>query len=85
VNAFHVGPWVANDPATAKRLLFALLQSRKPERVFVDILEPNLNVRPMLESMGFCLQRPYIRMYKGHNDYPGKPELIYSLSGPELG
>ncbi|MBN2328514.1 MAG: GNAT family N-acetyltransferase [Candidatus Omnitrophica bacterium] len=84
-NAFHVGPWAADDPETAKRLLAALLQTRRPQRVFVDILEPNPYVRPMLENMGFHQQRPFIRMYKGKNDYPGKPELIYALSGPELG
>lgn len=84
-NAFHIGPWVANDPDTANQLLRSLLQDRRPDRVFVDIIEPNPHVRSMLESMGFREQRPFIRMYKGENKNPGKPEFVYSLSGPELG
>lgn len=84
-HAFHIGPWAANDPETARRLLACLLGIRKPDRVFIDILEPNPHVRSLLESIGFQQQRPFIRMYKGRNFHPGKPELIYGMSGPELG
>jgi len=84
-NAFHIGPWVADDASTAQSLLNTVISHRKPERIFIDIIEPNINVRNMLQKMAFKEQRPFIRMYKGVNDNPGKPELIYGLSGPELG
>ncbi len=85
VHAFHVGPWVAREERTARNLLYTLLYRRRPGRVFVDIVEPNAYVLPMLEGLGFRLQRPFIRMYKGENTHPGKPEWIYGISGPELG
>jgi len=84
-NAFHIGPWTATNTDCGKRLLFAMLQRRQPERTFIDIVEPNLHAIPMLESLGFAFQRPFIRMFKGRNDYPGLPEFVYGMSGPELG
>ncbi len=83
--AFHVGPWVANDPDTAQKLLSHLIAVRQPQRLFLDILEPNPHVQPMLTELGFKKQRPFIRMFKGVNTHPGTPEIIYSISGPELG
>ena len=84
-HAFHIGPWVAEDPDCAARLLITVLQKRRPEKVFVDIVEPNPHVRTFLEKIGFREQRPFIRMFKGNNRHPGCPERIYGLSGPELG
>ncbi|MGI6454194.1 MAG: GNAT family N-acetyltransferase [bacterium] len=85
VNAFHVGPWVADDPETAKALLYTCLVQRRAELVFIDIIEPNPYALPILAELGFTLQRPFVRMYKGNNSHPGEPQLVYSLSGPELG
>lgn len=85
VNAFHLGPWVCNDLATARQLLQACLQQRKPEMVFVDTLEPNPNAKALLVECGFQLQRPFIRMYRGVNTHPGRPENVFGMSGPELG
>ena len=84
-NAFHIGPWVADDPETARALFLQMIQTRKPDRIFLDIIDPNPHVLAILESLGFQKQRPFIRMYRGENKYPGTPEKVYSLSGPELG
>lgn len=84
-HAFHIGPWVAEDPQSARCLLDTLLDFRKPERVFVDILHPNPFATVLLESRGFRPQRPFIRMFRGANRFPGMPERIYGMSGPELG
>ncbi len=84
-NAFHIGPWVANDPEAAQALLFKLIRVRNPHRTFIDIIDPNPHSQHMLETLGFIQQRPFIRMYRGKNPSPGIPELVYSLSGPELG
>ncbi len=85
LRAFHIGPWVAEEPEVAAALLSTLWQQRQPERVFIDVPNPNPHVRPLLEGLGFRQQRPFIRMYLGENRHPGKPELIYALSGPEVG
>lgn len=84
-NAFHIGPWVADSPETARLLVLSVIDQRRPERIFIDIVEPNPHVRSLLESMGFQQQRPFIRMFKGENKYPGQPEFVYGMSGPELG
>lgn len=83
--AFHVGPWVAQSKEIAENLFSFLLHQRKPENVFVDIVEPNHNVLSILNQYDFNLQRSFIRMYKGKNRCPGTPHLIYGMSGPELG
>lgn len=84
-HAFHIGPWVAEDPKSARCLLDSLLDSRKPERIFVDIVHPNPHATVLLESCGFRQQRPFIRMFRGVNKHPGAPERVYGMSGPELG
>lgn len=85
MNAFHPGPWAAEDATIAHSLLSTLLTQREPERVFIDIVAPNPLIRSMLESMGFREQRPFIRMYRGENRHPGDPKRVYAMSGPELG
>ncbi len=84
-NAFHVGPWVADEPEMAVDLFHMLISTRNPQRVFIDILDPNPHIHTILESFGFHQQRPFIRMYRGKNLWPGIPELIYGITGPELG
>lgn len=84
-NAFHIGPWVATNSQVARQLLAVMLMNRKPDKVFVDIVEPNPYSLNIIEQLGFQQQRPFIRMYKGKNTHPGQPELIYGISGPELG
>ncbi|MBD3268204.1 GNAT family N-acetyltransferase [bacterium] len=83
--AFHIGPWVATSPTAALNLLQTCMLERQPERIFIDIIEPNPHALNMLSNLGFTLQRPFIRMFRGQNADPGKPELVYSMSGPELG
>ncbi|RJP21268.1 MAG: N-acetyltransferase [Candidatus Omnitrophota bacterium] len=84
-HAFHIGPWAAEDADTARALLDRMIHYRKPQRTFIDIIDPNPHSRSLLESYGFQQQRPFIRMFRGKNDFPGIPELIYGISGPELG
>ena len=85
VHAFHIGPWVAYEAEDAVRLLHTMLHHHPAPRIFIDVLEPNPHVRVLLAEMGFRMQRSFIRMVLGPNDHPGKPHLVYSLSGPELG
>lgn len=84
-HAFHIGPWVAVHESAARQLLVQCLLDRKPETVFIDTIEPNPFVKPMLHKLGFTQQRSFIRMYRGMNQQHGHPQFVYGMSGPELG
>lgn len=83
--AFHPGPWVAKSLDVAVSLLCQLMHTREPKNSYLDILDENSAICLFLEKNGFKKQRPFIRMFLGENTYPGKPEWIYGMSGPELG
>ena len=85
LNAFQIGPWIATDPHTAEQLFDVVLNALDGEPVFVDVPLVNPHVVTMVESRGFELQRPFIRMHLGGNPHPGRPELVYATSGPETG
>jgi hypothetical protein len=38
-----------------------------------------------LASVGFIEQRPFYRMYRGANRFPGQPEKQFAILGPEFG
>ena len=83
--ADHLGPWVAQDEASARRLLDEfLLRSRSP-RAFVDGMKSSSWAVTLLRERGFQLSRPLTRMYRGRNDFPGRPELQGAILGPEFG
>lgn len=84
-DAEHIGPWIAQDREVAETLLLTRLASCAGKRVFVDTLDPCPDSAEILRGLGFDIQRPFIRMYQGPNNYPGRPEHAYGLSGPELG
>ena len=84
-DAEHIGPWVAKDRDVAEDLLLTRLADCTGERVFVDTVDPCPASSAILDNLGFKIQRPFIRMYRGPNNYPGQPEYIYGISGPELG
>ena len=83
--AAYVGPWVASDPETAAALWDWALAVVSGLPVFVDIPLPNPHVLQLLRGYGFEKQRPFIRMYRGENLSPGRPELQYGIFGVEVG
>jgi GNAT superfamily N-acetyltransferase len=83
--ADHLGPWVAQDEASARRLLDAFLQCSRQELVFVDVMRPSPWAIPLLAEHGFEYVRPLTRMYRGRNDFPGRPGLQGAILGPEFG
>jgi GNAT superfamily N-acetyltransferase len=83
--ADHFGPWVAKDEETAERLLDRFLDQSSRETVVTDCSKTNPFVRRLLEDRGFEYARPLTRMFRGRNEYPGRPELVCSILGPEFG
>lgn len=83
--ADHLGPWMANDGATARSLLETFLARSSRETIVVDCLKSKNIGAPLLGSYGFTYSRPLTRMYRGPNDYPGRPEHLCAILGPEFG
>jgi GNAT superfamily N-acetyltransferase len=83
--ADHLGPWMAKDAATARKLLELFLTRSSREVVVVDCLNANSFAGDLLKSFGFSYSRPLTRMYRGANDYRGRTELLCAILGPEFG
>ena len=83
--ADHLGPWMARDESTARALLEEFLRQSSRETVFVDAMKSNQWATALLRAHGFEFSRPLTRMFRGRNDYPGRPELLGAILGPEFG
>jgi GNAT superfamily N-acetyltransferase len=83
--ADHLGPWMARDATVAGELLDEFLQRSGREKVFVDALKARRFVSELLQVRGFKVSRPLTRMVRGPNQYPGRPDLLCAILGPEFG
>ena len=83
--ADHLGPWVASSALAARAVLQCFLTASQRETVFVDVMKDNTWAPDLLVEYGFQLSRSLIRMYRGPNRYPGKPERVCAILGPEFG
>lgn len=83
--ADHVGPWIAKDEATGERILTRFLAHSRREMVLTDCSDANRFARKLLQARGFEYSRPLTRMFRGRNEYPGRPELVCAILGPEFG
>jgi len=83
--AEHLGPLVAVKESLARRLASACLD-RHPERPFLlDAPQFHEEWSLWLKSIGFQEERPFIRMFRGSNSYPGLPHRQFAIVGPEFG
>ena len=83
--ADHLGPWMARDEETAAALVDEFLGRSSRETIFVDGLKDRGFVAELLQARGFKVSRPLTRMVRGPNSYPGRPELLCAILGPEFG
>ena len=83
--ADQLGPWMARDVSTARRLLEAFLAHSTREIQVVDYLKANSIAGGPLKSFGFSCSRSLTRMYRGSNEHPGRSELLCAILGPEFG
>ena len=83
--ADHLGPWMATEASTARQLLERFLAHSSREVQVVDCLNSRSFAGDLLKSFGFSYTRPLIRMFRGSNDFPGRPDLLCSILGPEFG
>lgn len=83
--ADHLGPWMARDVSVAGEQLDEFLRRSNREAVFVDSLKARRFVSELLRARGFEVSRPLTRMVRGPNQYPGRPDLLCAILGPEFG
>ena len=83
--ADHLGPWVAPDQGVAATLLDEFLRRSERELVFIDCVRGNPWAVPLAQAHGFELSRSLTRMFRGTNRFPGRPDLLCAILGPEFG
>jgi ribosomal protein S18 acetylase RimI-like enzyme len=83
--ADHLGPWAATNENASRQLVETFLARSSRETLIVDCLKSNATACNLLKSLGFTFSRPLTRMYRGSNDYPGRPEQLCAILGPEFG
>jgi GNAT superfamily N-acetyltransferase len=84
-NCEHLGPVIAPDVSTAQQLVSACLRAQAGKRFILDAAQHDAQWLAWLGSLGFNEQRPFVRMYRGSNRYPGVSENQFAILGPELG
>ena len=83
--ADQLGPWMANDASTARKLLERFLARSIRDVLIVDHLKSSNVAGDLLRSIGFNFTRPLTRMFRGANAYPGSIERLCAILGPEFG
>jgi len=83
--ADHLGPWMARNHAGAEKTLQEFLTKSCRETLIVDYKKSNAMVAELLAAHGFAPARPLTRMVRGPNSYPGRPDLLCAILGPEFG
>jgi GNAT acetyltransferase-like protein len=76
---------MASDEVTAQHLLDQFQTRASRENLIVDCLTANRVVVELLQNSGFSYARALTRMYRGPNDYPGNPDTLCAIVGPEFG
>jgi GNAT superfamily N-acetyltransferase len=84
-NFDQIGPVIAGNQEHARDLLLTALRACADKAVIVDAFAANPDWLAFLESLGFAVQRPLIRMHLGPITHSGNPEVQYAIAGPELG
>lgn len=81
----YLGPAFAVSSDTAGILIAKALESLKDQPVALDILQDKTDLIKWLESIGFVIQRHFVRMFLKENSYSGVVKNQYLISGPEFG
>ena len=85
-NKYHqVGPVTADSADDARILVRFALHHLQGRAVVIDILNDKSELAEELVSLGFEPQRPFQRMYRGENRYPGIGKKQFLICGPEFG
>lgn len=81
----QIGPLFASTQALAEALVVACFLRHKNPLIVLDPLHHSSEWLAWLQGVGFVHQRPFTRMYRGQNRYPGQPMQQWAIFGPEFG
>jgi len=84
-NASYLGPLVAEDAESARRVAETLLAALPEGQVYWDHLSENAASMGIAEALGFQVTRRLTRMYLGEEMHPGDVSRVYGLATFELG
>lgn len=82
---YSIGPVVAADAADASKLISAVMSYAHDALIIIDVPQQHESLAQWLSDGGFKKQRDLIRMYRGSNEWPGTPEIQFSILGPAFG
>jgi len=82
--AHQIGPLSAPSSISALAMLDHALANLEG-RVFIDACIHQHEFTTQLAAYGFRIQRPFLRMAKGHAKHFGNTKYMYAMAGPELG
>jgi GNAT superfamily N-acetyltransferase len=80
----QLGPIVAGDVETAGDLVSHCLSSQHGKRFAIDVPEHSPDWIRWMESAGFEIERPFLRMCRGDNPGYGLPDRQFGIGGPEF-
>jgi GNAT superfamily N-acetyltransferase len=83
-HANFIGPVVATSAPAAREIMLGLLARLSDKPVMIDVLPANTQDGGLAASFGFKSSRVLTRMYLGEVR-KGKPDLVFSAAGFELG
>jgi hypothetical protein len=81
----HLGPVVSQDEGIARELVSTCLALQEKRPFLIDAPRSSREWIEWLESKGFAAERPFKRMFRGENRYPGEPDRQFAVFGPEFG
>jgi len=81
----HVGPVFGLNITDVKILIKRALKELTNQSVVMDVLYEKEDLINWLNSIGFIMQRQFVRMYKKENPFPGIINKQYLICGPEFG
>jgi GNAT superfamily N-acetyltransferase len=80
----HLGPVIAQSEDRARQLVGACLEAHGRRPFIIDVATNSTWVT-WLESIGFGVQRPFIRMFRGDPTRHERPQHTFAIAGPEFG
>jgi hypothetical protein len=81
----QLGPVVAEDAAVARDIVSHCLSGQPGEDLAMDVPRAARGWIAWLESVGFTVERPFLRMCRGRNQCPGLAAHQFAIAGPEFG
>jgi GNAT superfamily N-acetyltransferase len=81
----QLGPLVADTRESAQLLLESCLAAHRETSFFVDAPDRDDGWRDVLATLGFTMERSFLRMHRGALSAAGNPAVVFGVIGPEFG